>query len=87
MLQSLRELHVLGQRMDADVALSFAVGAVALAGDVLLFALGVLFVERRGDLHSVADGAAVAVEVVGAVDPVGRWPREVHSCGGLLVLV
>ena len=78
MLESFRELHVLGKWMYADGTLSLAVRTMTFDGGVLLLAFGLLFVQRRRDVHRVAHGAAVAVKVVGSPDTSLSGPRWLH---------
>jgi len=58
-LKALRELDVLGERMYADGALSFAVRAMAFDGSVLLHAFGLLLVQGWRDLHLETNSTAL----------------------------
>ena len=87
MFQSLSKLDIFGQRMDTDIALAFAVRAVAVDGDALFFALGLLFVQRWRELHGPSDGAAMAVHVVGCVDAVGLCPGHFEAWWECFILL
>lgn len=81
MLQSLRELHILGEGMHREIAVALAVRAVAFDRDALLLALRLFGVQGRGEGHVVADSAAVAVQVVGCFDAVGERPGDFWGPG------
>ena len=60
-VKSLGELNILGERMDTNQARPLAMGTVALDGHALFLAFGFVFVQRRRNLHVIANGSAMTV--------------------------
>lgn len=78
--------------MHRNLALTFAVRALALDGRVCSLALCLGFEERWGDFHGELDGGAVAGQRVGGPDAGGggpgrsaRWEVDGGVAGGVRV--
>ena len=80
---TLRELHILRERMNIQKTLARAEGAIAVDRPALRFAFRLLDVERRREFHRVLYGAAMAVQVVRCVDAIGFRPGDLGWCFGV----